>query len=142
MEPIKKLIKQASVQIDRDRERFANSLGITGVQMSVIDFLANCQNPAVDQQVIEHEFGIKRSTTTVMLQRMEKRGLVYRVDDSKDKRKKIVKLTPKSLSLVNEIKKYITNDDLQTRAKLTSEDIIAITKILNLIKAGNVNESN
>lgn len=38
METLKKLIKQAATQIDREREIFANSLGVTGVQMSVIDF--------------------------------------------------------------------------------------------------------
>ena len=88
METLKKLIKQATTQIDRERENFANSLGVTGVQMSVIDFLSNHQNNLASQNEIEHEFNIKRSTTTIMLQRMEKRGLIVRVDDPKDKRKK------------------------------------------------------
>lgn len=44
METLKKLIKQAATQIDREREIFANSLGVTGVQMSVIDFLSNHEN--------------------------------------------------------------------------------------------------
>ena len=98
METLKKLIKQATTQIDRERENFANSLGVTGVQMSVIDFLSNHQNNLASQNEIEHEFNIKRSTTTIMLQRMEKRGLIVRVDDPKDKRKKQAQLTESDMN--------------------------------------------
>lgn len=44
MEPIKKLVKQATTQIERERNHFAASLNITGTQMSVIDFLSNMPN--------------------------------------------------------------------------------------------------
>ncbi len=140
IDPIKKLIKQADTQIDREREHFANGLGITGVQMSVIDFLSNQKDNAADQHAIEHEFDIQRSTTTVMLQRMEKNHLVERIIDPQDKRKKKVKLTPKAVGLVKKIKLYMKNDDEKVLSHFSTSEIEAAKKVLNFIKKGEVND--
>lgn len=139
-DPIKKLIKQADMQINREREHFANGLGITGVQMSVIDFLSNQKNNAADQHAIEHEFDIQRSTTTVMLQRMEKKQLIERIIDPQDKRKKKVKLTAKAIALVKKIKLYMKTDDEQVLSHFSAAEIEATKKVLNLIKKGDVND--
>ncbi|MDE6546626.1 MAG: MarR family transcriptional regulator [Lactobacillus sp.] len=139
MEPLKKLIKQAATQIDREREIFASSLGVTGVQMSVIDFLSNHEDNTASQNEIEHEFNIKRSTTTIMLQRMEKRGLVIRIDDAKDKRKKHAQLTEFALELVPQIKQYMKQDNEEVLGKLSSSDIDTITLFLENIKEGRAN---
>lgn len=139
MEPLKKLIKQATTQIDREREIFASSLGVTGVQMSVIDFLSNHEDNIASQNEIEHEFNIKRSTTTIMLQRMEKRGLVTRIDDAKDKRKKHAQLTKSALELVPKIKQYMKQDNEEVLGKLSSSDIDTITSFLESIREGRTN---
>ncbi|MDE7050829.1 MULTISPECIES: MarR family winged helix-turn-helix transcriptional regulator [Lactobacillus] len=139
MEPLKKLIKQAATQIDREREIFASSLGVTGVQMSVIDFLSNHEDNTASQNEIEHEFNIKRSTTTIMLQRMEKRGLVIRIDDAKDKRKKHAQLTESALELVPQIKQYMKQDNEEVLGKLSSSDLDTITLFLENIKEGRAN---
>ena len=59
MEPIKKLVKQAITQIERERDHFATSLNITGTQMSVIDYLSNMPNYTASQNEIEQEFDIR-----------------------------------------------------------------------------------
>ena len=133
METLKKLIKQATTQIDRERENFANSLGVTGVQMSVIDFLSNHQNNLASQNEIEHEFNIKRSTTTIMLQRMEKRGLIVRVDDPKDKRKKQAQLTESALKIVPKIRQYMKQDNEEVLDNLSMKDVNTITAFLRSI---------
>ena len=140
METLKKLIKQATTQIDREREYFANSLGVTGVQMSVIDFLSNHQNNLASQNEIEHEFNIKRSTTTIMLQRMEKRGLIVRVDDPKDKRKKQAQLTESALKIVPKIRQYMKQDNEEVLDNLSMKDVNTITAFLRGIKEGKAND--
>lgn len=140
METLKKLIKQATTQIDRERENFANSLGVTGVQMSVIDFLSNHQNNLASQNEIEHEFNIKRSTTTIMLQRMEKRGLIVRVDDPKDKRKKQAQLTESALKIVPKIRQYMKQDNEEVLDNLSMKDANTITAFLRSIKEGKAND--
>ena len=138
METLKKLIKQATTQIDRERENFANSLGVTGVQMSVIDFLSNHQNNLASQN--ESEFNIKRSTTTIMLQRMEKRGLIVRVDDPKDKRKKQAQLTESALKIVPKIRQYMKQDNEEVLDNLSMKDVNTITAFLRSIKEGKAND--
>ena len=140
METLKKLIKQATTQIDRERENFANSLSVTGVQMSVIDFLSNHQNNLASQNEIEHEFNIKRSTTTIMLQRMEKRGLIVRVDDPKDKRKKQAQLTESALKIVPKIRQYMKQDNEEVLDNLSMKDVNTITAFLRGIKEGKAND--
>ncbi len=140
MEPLKKLIKQATAQIDRERELFASQLKITGVQMSVIDFLSNHKNYVASQNEIEHEFNIQRSTTTIMLQRMEKRGLIIRINDDKDKRKKRAQLTEKSLKLVPKIKQYMKQDNEEVVRNLSSAEIDIITSFLQDIRDGRAND--
>lgn len=139
MEPIKKLVKQASTQIDRERDAFAKQLGLTGVQMSVIDFLFNHYHEA-DQKAIEHEFDIRRSTTTIMLKRMEKRSLIKRVVDGQDKRKKKVRLTAKALALVPQIKEYMGRDDQKLRSLITKKEEETVEKVLRLIIRGENND--
>lgn len=140
MEPVKKLVKQAGVRIDQLREERAKRFGITGVQFSVIDFLANQKNNAASQIAIENEFEIQRSTTTIMLQRMEKRNLIHRIVDPKDKRKKMVQLTEKSLSLVPKIQQTIKDDDLDLLQYFLKEELEITKKVLNFIRKENMNE--
>ena len=136
MEPIKKLVKQATTQIERERDHFAVSLNITGTQMSVIDFLSNMLNYTASQNEIEQEFDIRRSTTTIMVQRMEKRGLIERIASPDDKRQKLVKLTQKAQALVPKIHEYMKQDDLKLRANFTDEELEITRKVLNVIKNG------
>ena len=132
MEPIKKLVKQAITQIERERDHFATSLNITGTQMSVIDYLSNMPNYTASQNEIEQEFDIRRSTTTIMVQRMEKRGLIERIASPDDKRQKLVKLTQKA----QKIHEYMKQDDLKLRANFTDEELEITRKVLNVIKNG------
>ena len=138
MEPLKKLITQANTQINHEREQFSRTLGITGIQMSVIDFMANHQNH-VSQQKIEQEFGIRRSTTTIMIKRMERHGLVHQIPDPTDKRKKLVELTDKAIPLIKPIKEFIKNDDLQIRQAFSDDELAVVIKILNYIREDKLN---
>ncbi len=69
------LLKQANNNMLRHLDQFAQQYDLTGNQMAIIDFITNYANHEVFQRDIEHEFEIQRSTTTVLLQRMEKKAL-------------------------------------------------------------------
>lgn len=88
-------------------DHFANEYGLTGQQLSTIDFLANQPQWQSTQHAIELEFNIKRSTTAKMLQRMEKAGLVTRKTASNDRRNKIVLLTPQARVFAKTARQYL-----------------------------------
>lgn len=138
--PLKMLLKQANVQTERERNNFAKNLGITGVQMNVIDFLSNQINNQATQHEIERELDIRRSTTTVLVQGMEKRGLVDRIDNPNDGRQKLVTLTDKAQKLVPIIHEYVKKDDLALLDHFNKEEISNTEKILNFIRRGGSNE--
>lgn len=78
--------------------------------------------------------GVQRSTITVMLQRLEKKGLVTRLPDPADKRQKLVALTPAGKDLVPKLKEVIIDDDLQLKHQFTEDELAATRKVLMYIK--------
>ena len=68
------LLKQTNNNMMRNFDQFAQQYDLTGNQMAIIDFITNHAKHEVFQGDIEHEFAIQRSTT-VLLQRMEKKTL-------------------------------------------------------------------
>ena len=103
---IGRLVKKASNQLGREFDQFAKPFDLTGMQMSIIDFLSQGVKEEYFQQDIEKEFNIQRSTTTVLLQRMEKKVLIYRQVSQQDARQKSVYLTEKAQGLVEECHSY------------------------------------
>lgn len=133
MEPIRKLIKQAAKGIDQHSSDFAKEMKLTRAQMATIDFLGKQPGQMVKQRVIEEEFAIKRSTTTIMLQRMEKRGLVSRLPDPTDKRQKLVKLTEEAKDLLPGIQEEIKDDDLEILDHFSQADLDTVRRFLKYI---------
>ena len=101
------LLKQANNNMLRHLDQFAQQYDLTGNQMAIIDFITNYANHEVFQRDIEHEFEIQRSTTTVLLQRMEKKGLIERYTSSKDARQKAVVLTDKAVKIAYACQSYL-----------------------------------
>lgn len=133
MEPIRKLIKQAAKGIDQHSSDFAKEMKVTRAQMATIDFLGKQPGQMAKQRVIEEEFAIKRSTTTIMLQRMEKRGLVSRLPDPADKRQKLVKLTDEAKDLLPGIQEEIKDDVLELLDHFSQADLDTVRRFLKYI---------
>ncbi|KRM87987.1 MarR family winged helix-turn-helix transcriptional regulator [Lacticaseibacillus thailandensis] len=76
MPTLGKIIKHATNQMNQSMDQYAKQFGLTGTQMSIIDFIGT--HKRVLQRDIEREFNIQRSTATVALQRMERAALIHR----------------------------------------------------------------
>ena len=105
------LLKQANNNMLRHLDQFAKQYDLTGNQMAIIDFITNHANHEVFQRDIEHEFDIQRSITTVLLQRMEKKGLIERFTSLKDARQKAVALTDKAVKIVSACQAYLRAEE-------------------------------
>ena len=125
-----RLLKQASNQLGRQFDKFAKQYELTGTQMSIIDFLSHKEKSAYFQQDIEKEFNIQRSTTTVLLQRMKKKELIYRKTSQKDARQKSVHLTCKALSLAKECQQYFKKQEKKLAQQFLEEECAIFEKIL------------
>jgi DNA-binding MarR family transcriptional regulator len=123
-----KLIKLAANQMNRRMDAYAKQYGLTGTQMSILDFLAG--NPHALQRDIEVEFNIQRSTATVTLQRMEKAGLVSRVPAATDARQKEVHLTNKAQALSSAVAAYIAHQQMSLVTHFSEEEQATFTAML------------
>lgn len=130
------LIKQANYQLASRFDRVAAPYGLTGTQLSVIDFLGRQEGMQADQQAIEREFNIRRSSTTMLLQRMVAAELVTRVGDPTDRRKKLVALTPKAQKLVAVAQEAITASEEWLVRDFSDGELATIRKFLNRVIEG------
>lgn len=131
-----KLIKQATNQMNRCMDVFAKQYELTGVQVSIIDYVGN--HDAVLQRDIEAEFNIQRSTATVALQRMEQRGLITRHASAQDARQKVVTLTAKAHDLHQDIDQYIGQQQHALEAAFTPAqraDFLAVLQYFTKLNA-------
>lgn len=135
MENFGRLLKLANNSLSKEMNDFASQYGLTGVQMSTLDLLAK-SGGILEQSLIEQEFNIKRSTTTVTLQRMEAKQLVERLEAKDDKRKKLVRLLPKAQELVGPVQTYINDSEQKLRANFSQAELVATKKVLTYLWKG------
>ena len=128
---IGRLVKKASNQLGREFDQFAKPFDLTGMQMSIIDFISYGLKEEYFQQDIEKEFNIQRSTTTVLLQRMEKKELIYRQVSQEDARQKSVHLTQKAQDLVAECRSYFQLQEKELEERFSEDEIAIFEKILD-----------
>lgn len=133
MELIGRLLKMATNSLNQEFNRFAQQYDLTGTQMSVIDFMANCESQECDQRMLEREFNIKRSTTTVIIQRLVKKGLIEQRQSVTDRRQKVVTLTAKGRDLAPKVRDYILASEERLRTNFTAEELRQFKEILKFI---------
>ncbi|WP_334329385.1 MarR family winged helix-turn-helix transcriptional regulator [Companilactobacillus sp. HBUAS59699] len=106
------LIKQANNAVNRDADKFAQRLGLTSVQISIIDYVSHEENVRnIFQKDVEREFNIRRATATSALKLMEERDLIVRVSVKQDARLKRIILTPRARNLAKQINEYFNQTE-------------------------------
>ena len=113
--------------MSRSMDAYAGQYGLTGTQMSIIDFLGEAQNHT--QRDIEMEFDIP-STTTKILQRMEASGLVAIKRDPRDGRQRIIALTAKARGLQTAVRAYINDQQTAMERRFDQRDLAAFDRVL------------
>ena len=89
-----------------------SDLGITGVQSRIMHFiLVHCQDGTVFQKDVEDAFSLRRSTTTAILQLMEKNGIIIRESVPYDARLKSLVPTDKAARLDEQVRTRILEID-------------------------------
>lgn len=134
------LLKIAANRLSKKFDAFAKEFDTTWMQMSVIDFVSHRKDVETFQRDIEFEFFIQRSTATVLLQRMEKKDLLYRRSSQSDARQKSVYLTDKAKALEEQIKNYMQHQQDLLAENFSAEEIAQFEKMLNFFIADGGND--
>ncbi|WP_125764512.1 MarR family winged helix-turn-helix transcriptional regulator [Levilactobacillus mulengensis] len=123
-------LRDAEHQMNLEMNDFARSYGVTGMQLSVIDFLSRQQTSDVFQVDLEREFHVQRSTASLLVKRMVERDLVTRVVAASDSRKRQLQLTAKGQRLVPIVHEHLEQQDAKMVADLTPAEAAAFRRAL------------
>lgn len=124
-----------------EMNEFARPYGLTGMQMSVIDFLSRRGADDSFQVDVEREFHVQRSTASVLIKRMVERDLVTRVVAADDSRKRQLRLTVQGQRLVPIITRHLEQQDAKMVAGLTVTEVQAFRRALrNVTRWGKTNK--
>ena len=66
---------------------------LTNIQIAILCYIDRNKNKEIYQKDIENFLKIRRSTTTEILKTMERKYLITRTENIKDKRKKIITIS-------------------------------------------------
>lgn len=110
--------------------------GVTPVQYSVLTTLADGQQR--DQGQIALEVGLERSNVADVITRLQARGLLRQMKYVQDRRRKVVKLTPKGMRLLHKMEEPVQRAHLRTIDALPEESRQLLLKLMaDLILANN-----
>lgn len=103
-------INKLSNLLRRRSAQILKTVGISGAQGSVLDFLLVSPGP-VCQRDVEQEFGLRPSTASELLQTMEKSGLIRRLPDPADARRKNLEPDPQAAAVCSALRQEITGTE-------------------------------
>ncbi len=118
---IGRLVKQLSRRIERQFPCPPTN-AVTLQHGRIIGYLWHNRENDVYQRDIEKEFGIRRSTTTRLLQLMESNGLIVREQVMSDARLKKIVLTQKAVEMEEKIHKVIDSFEDELAQAFTPDE--------------------
>ncbi|KGJ49457.1 MULTISPECIES: MarR family winged helix-turn-helix transcriptional regulator [Paraclostridium] len=108
---------------------------LTISQAYVIDFICNeGKDKDVFQKDLESVFDLKRSSISLMLNNMEKSGLIERMLVKEDGRLKKIVLTEKSIKIYEKISDAIDLIENKLSENITEEEVKVFQNVLNKIR--------
>lgn len=108
---------------------------LTISQAYVIDFICNeGKDKDVFQKDLESVFDLKRSSISLMLNNMEKNGLIERMIVKEDGRLKKIVLTEKSIKIYEKISDAIDLIENKLSENITEEEVKVFQNVLNKIR--------
>lgn len=107
---------------------------ITVSQAYVIDFITDNTDRDIFQKDLELEFGLKRSSVSLMLNNMEKSDLIKRVPVPEDARLKKIVLTEKAVEISKKISVAIDSVESRVSESLSEDEVHLFLNMLNKIR--------
>lgn len=92
------LIKRSALIFDKYANQLLQPYQLTGSQFRILMILYKAPACSVRQADIETAFSMTNPTVTGLINNLEKKGLVQRVENPKDKRSKLLALTEEAES--------------------------------------------
>lgn len=126
---VSNLIKRKIYEIRPDGQPL-----LTDLQGRILGFLYHNQDREIFQRDIEEHFYIRRSTVSRLLAGMEEQGLLQRIPVPRDARLKKLVMTPRAVSLHEEITRRLDEIERLLERGLSRRELEEFLRILEKIK--------
>jgi DNA-binding MarR family transcriptional regulator len=112
-------------------DRFFKDFGLTQSQFNVLMVLRDSPQ-GCSQTNISHRLLVQAANTTVVLRRLEARGLLVREPDPNDDRARVVRMTPKGRKLLARVEPLYRR---QVEALMSEHSPRALAQFVNRLEA-------
>lgn len=127
------LIKKTALKIEKTAIPILAPYELTNTQYKIMMTLYKNQDKAIRQTDIEEKFSLTNPSVTGIIQNLEKKNLVKRIQNPDDKRSKLIILTDKAISMREEISGLGEFIEAQVTKKLTNEEYYQLITLLKKI---------
>lgn len=113
-------------------------LGVTSTQLGAL-WVIRCR-PMLDQIGVAQLLGLDRSTTALVVGKLEGAGLITRKSDPSDGRRKVLSLTPAGAAMLKRLEAPVARAQRRIRAVFTADEAAQFEHLLSKLVIG-FNES-
>jgi len=138
-ETIEFYIRTTSLALSRMYNIIANQYGITQTVGYILTYVEKEGTPSTK---LAQQLGMKNSSLTRLLKKMEDDGCITRVVDHNDKRVIRIFLTPKGVERRKIAKKTVLEFNEKLMQKVSKKDLDAFFKVFEIIKEQVADEIN
>lgn len=132
-ERVSMLIKKTSLIVEKKTNAVLAPYELTNAQFRILMLLYHKREKSIRQIDIENAFAMTNPTVTGILNNLEKKGLVQRLDHPDDKRSKLILLTDAALEMIPELDSLGEIIEDQVTSVLSDEERAALATLLNKI---------
>ncbi|MCH3905436.1 MAG: MarR family transcriptional regulator [Lactobacillus sp.] len=127
------LVRKTTIQMNRLVDQFCAPYNLSTAQFNVINYVGSQPNAICPQSNLETALGIKRSATAIMVQRLEKKGMLRRIIVPSDRRKRMIKLSQKAIELLPIFHDFIQERQQNLLDNFSEEELQTVVKVLKFM---------
>lgn len=132
-ERVSMLIKKTSLIVEKKTNVVLAPYELTNTQFRTLMFLYHKRDRQIRQIDIENAFAMTNPTVTGILNNLEKKGLVERLENPDDKRSKLISLTEQAIELIPVLDSLGDTIEDQVTSVLTDEEKETLSVLLRKI---------
>lgn len=107
---------------------------VTPVQFAILNALID--TPGEDQVTLANRVAFDAATSGSVIGRLESKGWIRREADGRDKRRKLLWMTPDGAAAVDSMKRAVRRTQARLVAPLTADERLQFTALLGKLVAG------
>jgi DNA-binding MarR family transcriptional regulator len=127
LSPLHKAVRQIDIHL----EPISRSMNLSNVEAHLLTFLLRYAPCPISE--LRRVFGYKRSTLTSMLDRLEKRGYLFREIRPDDRRSWLVNATPEGRRMARKVRKSLEAFEAEILERATARDVKGFHQLMELI---------